>query len=150
MTFSHLIQPFVVLFFRDSLLLSAFVLFETVIVRYILNIEQDSPAFLITVFSVATKNRFGQMLLSIREETKVSSTRRRSRNDPNKFHVVNLQGTPDTAENGNNEDDGANLVDVSAVGGRKQWLLLGRFIDRICFVLCTLAYSILILFYLPK
>lgn len=140
---------FSVLFFRDSLLLSVFTLLETVVVRYLLETKRNPPTVLITAFNYIMNNRLGQIILYHEMDTKVTSCDKNF-SDVNKFYSVNLQETTNSVSNEGNNEDGANLVDVSNISCSKEWYLLGKLVDKICFACYVVFYAILIIFYMPK
>ncbi|GLV43460.1 mitochondrial ribosomal protein S5 [Carabus blaptoides fortunei] len=116
--------PYVILMLRDSLLLVALTLIETVVVRCLLDTKKDSPTWLVTSFMVLVNSKPGQMIL---------------------FSELN----PENAVANISADDSENLVEVQTERP-KEWYLLGRVIDRVYFATYIITYFIMIIVCIPK
>ncbi|XP_022913890.1 neuronal acetylcholine receptor subunit non-alpha-2-like [Onthophagus taurus] len=115
--------PKIILFGRDSLVIVFFVLMITVILRNITKSPETSPNWANDYISKALESRLGHMVLVL------------------DFTMKNIAKIK-------REEDGENIVDNVQRNVEKDCNLFAKFVDRLCVVLISFTYLLLIILFL--
>ncbi|XP_017779115.1 PREDICTED: neuronal acetylcholine receptor subunit alpha-5-like [Nicrophorus vespilloides] len=117
--------PLILVFARDSLLLTIFTLLLTVIQRKLIRTTTQSPMWMSKMVAAIITSRPGQVFFIF---------------DDNLKSVANRIG----------DEDGANIIENSQTQGpNKDWLIFGRILDKICFISYCIIYLCMFIAFVP-
>ncbi|KAG5872522.1 hypothetical protein JTB14_004396 [Gonioctena quinquepunctata] len=116
--------PLLIIFSRDSLLLTVFAILFTVVFRTIMQWKTTPPAWISSTVSVVISCRPGQVLLL---------------NDYSRQGVASAKG----------EEDGATIVPPDTDANNQDWELFGKILDKLFLFCYIVVYFIMIISLLP-
>ncbi|RZB54416.1 nicotinic acetylcholine receptor alpha 9 subunit, partial [Asbolus verrucosus] len=118
--------PLILLFARDSLLLSAFTIVLTVVLKNMVENEKPAPGWMSGTVYILTSSRPGQFIFL---------------NDSSAKGVASAQG----------EDDGTTIIGNSenVNPATKEWIVFAKILDRLCFVIYFIMYLVMFVSFTP-